>query len=82
MVRPKVTDHLLGGAPHVELCHPVLYCVDGYDQQDGPSLGTPQEHVHKGDHLDSFAQPHTVGQDTAKAWAVVESAEGLNQIVV
>lgn len=24
MVRPKVTDHLLGGAPHVELCHPVL----------------------------------------------------------
>lgn len=82
MVRPQVPHHLRGRAPHVELGHPVLEGIDRDNEEDGARLGTAEEHVHERDHLDGLAQPHAVGQDTAEARAVVEPAEGLDQIVV
>ena len=82
MVCPQVPHHLRGGAPHVELGHPVLEGVDWDNEEDGARLGAAEEHVHERDHLDGLAQSHAVGQDTAETRAVVEPAEGLNQIVI
>lgn len=54
----------------------------GDNGEHGASPGVPKQDVDEGDDLQRLAKAHAVGQNTAKAAALAEALQRLNQVVV